>query len=169
MASPSMIKSPPGRGMNVHIHTCALVVQPYFAVAQLKGVYKVEQRKKTIIRNVNSSMHYPVYCCKGDVSKSQTLYTQQEKLKKKTIVVSQAQRGAIIGTLSFREISEKEFKERHGTELLIPNCAQRLEIVERIEFAQPIDIDKRVSFPGFVSIPDAVYKKVVDQFFRCRD
>jgi len=110
-----------------------------------------------------------LYCCKGDVKESQSLYKQQDKLKKEHIIVSQAQRGAIIGTLSFREISEKEFRKRHGMELFIPNCAQRLEIVERIEFAQPIDIGKRVYMPGFVSIPDEVYKKVVEQVFLCRD
>jgi len=110
-----------------------------------------------------------VYCCKGDVKESQSLYKQQDKLKKEHIIVSQAQRGAIIGTLSFREISENEFRKRHGIKLFIPNCAQRLEIVERIEFAQPIDIGKRVYMPGFVSIPDEVYKKVVEQVFLCRD
>ena len=66
----------------ISVNKCALVVLPYFAVAQLKGVYRVEQRKKTLIRYVDSSIHYPVYCCKGDVKESQSLYKQQDKLKK---------------------------------------------------------------------------------------
>jgi len=166
----STVSSSTSKGYTkISVNKTALVIQPYIAVAQLKGVYKVEQREKTLISKVDSSIHYPVYCCKGDVQKTKPLYKQQEKLKEKQIVVSQAQRGAIIGTLSFREISETEFKKRHGTELFIPNCTQRLEIVDRIEFAHPIDMGKQVSWPGFVSIPDAVYKKVVEQVLLCRD
>lgn len=131
----------------------------------------MEQRKKTLISIVDSNVHYPLYCCKGDVvcTKSIPLYNQQEKLKNMNVTVSDDQRGAIIGTLAFREISEIQFKERFGIGFLLPNCIQRLEIVHRVKFPKPIPLGIKVNWPGFVKLPEDVYEHAVDQFYRCRN
>lgn len=159
-SQPLATTAPPGGA----IARKAIVIRPYFAVAIIQGIYKCEQRKTMMISNpVDMKKFYPLYCCKTDVTKSGSLYKQQQKMIARGVRVEDRNRGCLIGLVQFREITEEEFLAKFGDEVLLLRCEQRLEVVNTIPFQTPVPISKQVCEPRFVYLTDAEYQQVLAQ------
>ena len=143
----------------------AIIIKPYFAVAIIQGIYKCEQRNHKMISNpVDLKKLYPLYCCKTNVNpKSESLYRQEQKMIARGVRVEDRCRGCLIGLVLFKEITQEEFIQKFGKELLLLGCEQRLEVVRVISFQTPVPVSKRVCEPRFFNLTDAEYQQVIAQ------
>ena len=124
---------------NSLVHTCALLIRPYFAQGKFSCLYPVEQSVRTLIADKNLHRYYPIYACKNDCPQNDILLPLENLLKKSGVVVRNEDRQAIIGVVKFKKCTDNEWRD-HYKHLTVPDHNTRLVVHHSLYLPEPIPL-----------------------------
>ena len=144
------------------VHTCALLIRPYFAHGKFCGLYPVEQSVRTLIADKNLYRYYPIYACKDDCPKNDILLPLENELKKAGVVVRHEHRQAIIGVVKFRKCTDLYWKKNYN-HFTLSDHRYRLVVHHSVPLPEPIRLRLgRGKVQGrWVALPPTIHDTIV--------